>query len=396
MAMLPLLAFALQSQVLVVDDSGGPGVDFTDLPPAIAAASPGDVLLVRAGSYSKPIVNKGLSIHADQGAVVTVAGLRVESIPAGERVTLSGLTSPANGLISSCAGMVWIEGCRFQPPTGGGQIALKVQDCVDVVLVDVVGIGAGATTSSFSLPAPGLQTSNSAVHVFECMFQGGHGAWSDPFVTFPTEYPPAAGALHESGELVAHASTFVGGQGLSPHHPYYGGCVSPAVAAGAPGLTLLAPVHVRDCQLQGGPGGVGFWGLCPDGFAGPPFSGLPPVELLGEYVSLDVPSPIREKSAFDLTVSGTPGVFAIVGIAQSQDALLIPAWGGGLVIQGPYLVLPPVVIPAAGTLTQTFGLLDLGPSVESLTFLSQVAAVDAFGAITVNDAAAVVLLDEQF
>jgi len=391
--MLISLALAFQATVWTVDDSGGPGVDFTDLPPAIAAASPGDVLLVRAGSYSKPIVNKGLSIHADQGAVVTVAGLRVESIPAGERVTLSGLTSPANGLISSCAGMVWIQGCRFQPPAAGGY-ALQVLDCVDVVLVDVVGIGGGTAFTSFATPGPGLQTSNSAVHVFECMFQGGNGGWIDPFATLPLGYEPAAGARHESGEFVAHASTFVGGQGLAPKDPYFVVCLPPAVGTGAPGLELLAPGHVRDCQLQGGPGGFALF--CPPGPTGPAYSGLAPVVFQGEYVSLDVPSPIREKSAFGLTLSGSPGVFAIVGIAQSQDALLIPAWGGGLVIQGPYLVLPPVVIPAAGTLTQTFGLLDLGPSVESLTFLSQVAAVDAFGAITVNDAAAVVLLDEQF
>src|SRR5262245_45261380 len=93
-----------QGKVWVVDDSGGPGVDFTDLPPAIAAASSGDVLLLRSGTYSKPVLAKGLTLQADQGAAVTVAGLQVESVPEGERVTISGLTSPGSGSISSCAG----------------------------------------------------------------------------------------------------------------------------------------------------------------------------------------------------------------------------------------------------------------------------------------------------
>jgi hypothetical protein len=153
---------------------------------------------------------------------------------------------------------------------------------------------------------------------------------------------------------------------------------------------------MRDCQLHGGLGGVSFFSSCAPGLTGPPFSGLAPVELLGEYVSLGVPSPIRENGTFDLTLSGSPGLLAIVGIATKQDAILVPAWGGGLVIQGPYLVHPPVVLPPAGTLAQTIGLLDLGPSVQSLTFLGQVAAVDAFGAFTVNGAASVVLLDGQF
>ena len=37
-----------QGRVWVVDDGGGPGVDFTDLPDAVNAAGEGDVLLIRA------------------------------------------------------------------------------------------------------------------------------------------------------------------------------------------------------------------------------------------------------------------------------------------------------------------------------------------------------------
>jgi len=46
------LAALGSASTYVVDSSGGVGSDFTDIPPAIAAAQPGDVLLVLSGNYS--------------------------------------------------------------------------------------------------------------------------------------------------------------------------------------------------------------------------------------------------------------------------------------------------------------------------------------------------------
>jgi hypothetical protein len=403
MLTLLMLALPLQSQVWTVDASGGPGADFNDLPPAIAAASAGDVLLIRSGNYSAAQLGVGLTLQADEDANVQVAGLRVESVPAGQHVVIAGLTSPSFAWISSCDGMVWIEDCRFAPPAaqddGDFEAAVHVQDCADVVLVDTVGIGRDLNqVSSFAAPepTPGLLVSNSAVHVFQCTFEGGDGGWletpSGPGIGFPLEMEPAPGARHESGELFALASAFVGGQGHSVHHPYYATCVD---APGGPGVTALAPIYVRDSELVGGPEGFDV-GFCPPSPEAPPWSGVPPIELDGESVSLDVPAPIRENGTFDLTLTGTPGVLAVLGLSTSQDAILVPAWGGGLVIQGPYLILPPVAIPPSGTLTLTMSLLDLGPSVEALKYYAQVAALDAGGAFTVNDPTVTVLLDDQF
>ena len=403
--MLTLLALALplQSQVWIVDDSGGPGVDFTDLPPAIAAASGGDVLLIRSGVYSEVLLNRGLTLQADEGAVVNVAGLRIESVPAGDHVVVAGLTVPSFAWISGCGAKVWIEDCRFEPPDGTSaghvQPAITVLDCADVVLVDTVAIGRDPypLASAFDAPpaTPGLRTTNSSVHVFECSFEGGDGEWLEGtvFSTIWVEMDPAAGAEHESGELVALASSFVGGNGHWSIDPY-GTCVD---GSGAAGVSALAPIHVRDCQLVGGAGGFGgVFVTCPVGLDGPPWSGVPPVELAGEYVTLDIPSPIRENGTFDLTLSGSPGVVAVVGIGVSQEAILVTPWGGSLAIQGPYIILPPIAIPDSGTVTETLPLLDLGPSVESLTFFGQVAALDPVGAFTVNDASVTVLLDDQF
>ena len=400
--MLTLLSIALlQSQVWIVDDAGGPGVDFTDLPQAVAAASQGDVLILRSGNYSGVLLDRGITIHADQGATVLVAGLRIESVAAGEHVHVAGLTVPSFLWIADCDGKVWIEDCRFEPPGASSSLdveaGVNVHGSADVVLLDTVGTGRGfalgTTALSGASPTPGLWTTLSSVHVVESTFEGGQGAWLDnPFGGPAIDIDPAPGGLHESGELFALASTFVGGQGHGGVDPWTSGCVP---APGAAGLTALAPAYLRATDLVGGPGGWGgLFGACP-GADGPASSGLAPTQLQGEYVALEVPSPVRENGTFDLTLDGSPGVLAVVGIAATQDALLLPPWGGSLLIQGPYVVLPPVTIPPAGTVTQTFPLLDLGPSVQSLSYYGQAAAVGA-GAFTVNDASAIVLLDASF
>ena len=69
---------ALSAQsVLVVDDDGGAGVAFTDLQPAIDAASSGDTLLIKAGVYgvgsTTTISGKALNLIADRGQRVDLA-----------------------------------------------------------------------------------------------------------------------------------------------------------------------------------------------------------------------------------------------------------------------------------------------------------------------------------
>ena len=87
-----LLASSVQADVLVVDSSGGPGWDFTDLPPAVAAAAEGDIVLVREGTYQGFTLDKGLTITAEEGDVVELVGsIVVEGLPSGSTATLVGL-----------------------------------------------------------------------------------------------------------------------------------------------------------------------------------------------------------------------------------------------------------------------------------------------------------------
>ena len=74
-ALCVLPVFGQASGTLVVDDDGGPGVDFTDLPAAVAAAIDGDTVVVREGTYDSFIVSgKALLILGDGSGTTFVSG----------------------------------------------------------------------------------------------------------------------------------------------------------------------------------------------------------------------------------------------------------------------------------------------------------------------------------
>ena len=90
------IGLLLQSTWLV-DANNPPGTNFTDLPPAVAAAQSGDVIRVRAGSYSGfAVAGKSLTIRGDGQVLCTVG--RSEFAVAGESVRLSGLRFLSTGV----------------------------------------------------------------------------------------------------------------------------------------------------------------------------------------------------------------------------------------------------------------------------------------------------------
>jgi len=80
-----LLVGSASATTFVVDANGG--FDFTDIPPAIAAASPGDVIVVHPGSYSGFTVTFGLSLVGASG--VTTTAIQINNIASGPRVALT-------------------------------------------------------------------------------------------------------------------------------------------------------------------------------------------------------------------------------------------------------------------------------------------------------------------
>ena len=105
-AMLPfplLVTLAVLPTIWIVDAANGPGTNFVDLPPAVAAAASGDTIIVRAGSYSAfNVSGKALTIRGAGAAAAHVFGLgagapsslgtTIAAVPAGSTFYVSGLS----------------------------------------------------------------------------------------------------------------------------------------------------------------------------------------------------------------------------------------------------------------------------------------------------------------
>ena len=99
---LPAPAFA---DVHVVDGSGAG--EFTDIQSAVARADCGDVILLRPGFYTGPVVLDGLGVHvvSSSAHAVTVFGeFEVRNLAASDSVVLSGLDLIDGFYFHDCAG----------------------------------------------------------------------------------------------------------------------------------------------------------------------------------------------------------------------------------------------------------------------------------------------------
>lgn len=120
------LAASASADTLIVDAFGGPQADFTAIQPAIDAASPNDLILLRAGVYAGFVLSKPVRVVGErlsESASIIVADLiEVRDLPAGSVAALAQFS------------------CDF----------LLVEDCAGTLFGDVLGIGSGT-----NIPGPG-------------------------------------------------------------------------------------------------------------------------------------------------------------------------------------------------------------------------------------------------
>jgi len=207
------LCSALSAQTTwIVDASNGPGTNFRDLPPAVAAASSGDTIIVRTGTaYTGVSTSKGLAILGE-GIVFVFPGsggyaVRVDNLPANETFAVTGIIALfGNGNGGAGIGVYNAQGrvhvqdvgmfaSPFGMPVGAGILA---QRCANVTITntscagnpalhaidsDVNAVGtriAGVNAESgfgFSLSqaAPGLIATRGTVRLSRCTVTGGNG-----------------------------------------------------------------------------------------------------------------------------------------------------------------------------------------------------------------------------
>lgn len=171
-----LAASAAGSSTYVVDDNPGAGVDFTSISVAIAAVAPGDVLLVRAGSYGSFTIDKELTILGASGVSIA-AGARILNVAAPDGVRLAELQFTTLE-ISGCSGPVLcdqvnviatgLSGASYEP-------ALKVSASSDVRF-QRSSIRGRSGTSSGDPGRLGAFVDGSRIEFGGCTLRGGSGA----------------------------------------------------------------------------------------------------------------------------------------------------------------------------------------------------------------------------
>ncbi len=145
--MLGLLAPLAAQQTWIVDRQGRPGTDFADLPDAVAAANPGDTLLVRAASipYSAFATGKGLTVlgdgHPEINSFRFNPAVQVIGLPASQRFVMHGFRTPIEQafevVLQNDAGPVVLSDLRAIEPCncGPGVVlppGMTITDCAQV------------------------------------------------------------------------------------------------------------------------------------------------------------------------------------------------------------------------------------------------------------------------
>lgn len=406
--LLLLAAPVFAGDVHIVDASGGG--DFSNLPAAVAAASRGDVLLVRAGTYTAPTIDKGLTVVAEQGAIPVVRGTtRIHDVPKNDTVLLSGLALRHRVNTVEKALEVWrCKGAvRFDKSSatsggfdsleyGNGRVGADVRKSRDVAFMRSRCEGGTAGENEFGGPfigGAGLRARNSSVASWRCEFEGGAGSPAALFLS--TAATGGFGAKIESDStLHGYLSLFRGGAGGDTLDFSSDWC-------GQGGIGLRAIGHAelveQTCYFLGGPGGdaVNFPTVCANG-AGSQIVG-PQTSLSGVPRGIEGPRLLREGQTGDYTVFGVPGDRVFVGVSYTTDFRPAPYFKGGWIAPPTLFSTSPIgVIPGSGTLNWSALQPALPTGDEGKTQYVQILVESSGGEWHLGSAIAVVAIDDSF
>jgi len=339
--------------VWVVEASGGG--DFTQLADATAAATSGDILLVKSSAGVAPafVTAKGLTIVGD-GSIVPVGSLDISLTPAGSHVTLRAL-QPASD------------------PTHYPIYARLVAGTSHFEQLELHGV-AGLR---------GLQYQEAAGHLtlVDCMLTGGGHA----------SFGGADGAyVYASQSFCAYGCTFIGGD----HTTQQGGT----------GLAVAASFGlISGCSSTGGDSSVA-------GFSGPGTwvqdtvtfmrhqactfePGLPLfnpglyVTGSADVIALDEPhrsfkllEPVRrEGQVGHLEYDGAPGDQVLGMASLAPVGSFLTGEGGVLHVAFPLMTRVYFGTAVTGNISITYGVPELGPGVDALPVYVQALVLDDDG-----------------
>ena len=238
-ALAALLAPAARAEVTVVDPAGGYGVDL--LHAALAAAAPGDVLLLQPGDYLNLLfppynVHVGITLLPAPGAGrLTLGPIDISGVPLGQQVVLRGLDvlegrelyQPALYMHAS-AGTLWLEDCS------------------------VTGFD-GSTTPGFyaGFFAAGIELSGSQGVFRHCTIRGGHGIDAADSEDHFTASGSDGLRLTLGAKAMLHDCTVIGGDAGDGESKFASGDY-----AGHGVYLHSSDVTLAACSVQGGAEGA--------------------------------------------------------------------------------------------------------------------------------------------
>lgn len=213
----------------IVDDDGGVGVHFTDLPPAIAAAVDGDVILVKPGAYNGfTSIGKAVKVLGEPG--VLVAGpIAIAQTPSTSVAALTDVALAPGALLTivNCQGPVLVQ--RVDASLSGGfntdlrcfelhTAGFFSQDHGRTEVVRSLSVGSNGASGLHPTPGtPGYRVTLGTLHLALSSGRGGDGGNLSPQQN-PSDSAERGGdgvVAHSSFLLIAGVSTdqFVGGKG---------------------------------------------------------------------------------------------------------------------------------------------------------------------------------------
>lgn len=251
------LAASAHAHVYLVDDTPGPGVQFNSIIAAVAAAQPGDVLLVRAGNYLTFEVSEGITIFGIDGGAAVHGGYTIRDLPANQvfrAIRISAVPilvgSSPQLTITNCQGAVILD-------HSGILGRASATNSRDVRIRASSFHGSGGQIEGHGNAGSGFYVNASRVEFVDCTLTGGNALGPPMSITLGDGGPGLI--LSNGAEVHLARTTARGGTGGSSTHVEVGGAGGSAVRVlGTPlercrVLVTGTPAHV----FEGAAGGMG-------------------------------------------------------------------------------------------------------------------------------------------
>jgi hypothetical protein len=405
-----LAAPARAAQVWVVAPTPGPGVDFTSVQAAVAAAAVGDIVLVRpaaVGAYGGDIQlgGKALTIVADGGAQVpTIASfgrVTVSGLAAGQTTVLRGFELPGMGFwpvgsdegtlgFKNSPGTLLVEDCSIT----GTQSAVRATTSGWLGIANSNLVGSSYSFGESAVVGAGLANVATTTTLHGSTSRGGPGQFMVVMAN-PIGLAGSAGAQVWSGTLVAARSTLLGGDGAgSTFSSYFSTCV---YSSGGNGLALASQgllAHLLDTTMTaGGAGALNAPCTAPPTIPGLDSGGATWTAPDGAAPVLYALPVTREGQALSAVLDTSAGDFAVLLVATSVQPLFYSEFHGPL-LNPAASVLALGTVPPSGTVTSSATIQELGAGVEGVSVYLQGASVDpATISVRLSNVSVAVLVD---